>query len=158
MISYDPTVIRTFAQQLYDRASTIVIVNTLIGILIGGTIGKFVFGNGGLLMLAAAGGGIGFFLGMQKAFILKLQAQTSLCQVQIEENTRPSAVSTSTLPRPSPASTEVRVFTTPTAAPPPAGPMGTCPNCTSVIPLASEECPKCKAVFGPGSAWKIRPN
>ena len=35
--------------------------------------------------------------------------------------------------------------------------MGVCPNCESVIPLASETCSKCKASFGPGSAWKVKP-
>ena len=37
------------------------------------------------------------------------------------------------------------------------GPMGVCPNCESVIPLASETCTKCKASFGTGSAWKVKP-
>lgn len=39
----------------------------------------------------------------------------------------------------------------------PSGPMGVCPNCKSVIPLASETCKKCRASFGPGSAWKVKP-
>jgi len=32
---------------------------------------------------------------------------------------------------------------------------GRCPNCAATIPRSSAECPQCKAVFGPGSAWKI---
>lgn len=36
-------------------------------------------------------------------------------------------------------------------------PKGNCPNCDAVIPLSSLECPKCKASFGPGSAWKVTP-
>ena len=39
----------------------------------------------------------------------------------------------------------------------PSGPMGVCPNCESIIQLESETCHKCRAAFGPGSAWKIRP-
>lgn len=35
------------------------------------------------------------------------------------------------------------------------GPKGQCPNCYAVIPLHIESCPKCKASFGIGSAWKI---
>lgn len=35
--------------------------------------------------------------------------------------------------------------------------LGTCPNCRNVIRLNSEECPRCKATFGEGSAWKITP-
>jgi hypothetical protein len=33
---------------------------------------------------------IGFWIGWNKAFILKLQAQTALCQAKIEENTNPT--------------------------------------------------------------------
>ncbi|MEJ5128189.1 hypothetical protein WH367_19270 [Comamonas sp. MYb21] len=36
-------------------------------------------------------------------------------------------------------------------------PKGTCPNCSDVIPVISESCPKCKAAFGIGSAWQILP-
>ena len=38
-----------------------------------------------------------------------------------------------------------------------AGPKGICPNCDSIIPLKSETCPKCKADFGVGSAWRVTP-
>lgn len=38
----------------------------------------------------------------------------------------------------------------------PTGPMGTCPNCSAVISLAAEDCPKCKATFGAGSAWTVQ--
>ena len=37
------------------------------------------------------------------------------------------------------------------------GPRGICPNCDTQIPLASAACPKCKADFGAGSAWKLKP-
>jgi hypothetical protein len=39
------------------------------------------------------------------------------------------------------------------------GPWGICPNCDSKIPLDSIECPnsKCKALFGPNSAWQVKP-
>ena len=36
-------------------------------------------------------------------------------------------------------------------------PKGQCPSCEAVIPLDVQECPKCKALFGQGSAWKIKP-
>ncbi len=80
MVSYDPAVIRTFAQTLYDRAATIMFVYTAIGVVIGGTVGKLAFGNTGMFFLAALAGGIGYFIGSQRAFLLKLQAQTALCQ------------------------------------------------------------------------------
>jgi len=36
---------------------------------------------------------------------------------------------------------------------------GMCPNCESEIPLNSPQCPnqKCNALFGPHSAWQVRP-
>lgn len=37
------------------------------------------------------------------------------------------------------------------------GPKGECPNCGAVIRLTAEECPRCKALFGPHSVWKVRP-
>jgi len=36
-------------------------------------------------------------------------------------------------------------------------PKGKCPNCDRVISLHTEECPHCKASFGIGSSWKIKP-
>ena len=32
--------------------------------------------------------------------------------------------------------------------------MGRCPNCRTRIPIQSEVCPKCGAIFG-GSGWKV---
>lgn len=37
------------------------------------------------------------------------------------------------------------------------GPSGLCPSCELEIPLGSLECPRCKALFGPESAWKVKP-
>jgi hypothetical protein len=34
---------------------------------------------------------------------------------------------------------------------------GLCPNCDELIPMASSECPKCRAEFGQSSSWKIEP-
>ena len=33
--------------------------------------------------------------------------------------------------------------------------IGKCPNCTAAIPLNSSDCPSCKAMFGPGSTWRV---
>lgn len=98
--SYDPIVIRKFAKALYSRARSIILVWTFIGAAIGGGGGYFL-GSGWVLsgsnvdaelVFAAVGlallGGVGFVFGSARAFMLKLQAQIALCQVQIEENTR----------------------------------------------------------------------
>lgn len=36
-------------------------------------------------------------------------------------------------------------------------PKGSCPSCGFVIPLSSDECPKCRAIFGDFSAWQVVP-
>ena len=41
--------------------------------------------------------------------------------------------------------------------PEPAQRNGRCPSCKATIPLIASECPKCHALFGVGSAWKVRP-
>jgi hypothetical protein len=40
---------------------------------------------------AILGGAMGYAIGTEKAFTLRLQAQVALCQVQIEANTRAQA-------------------------------------------------------------------
>ena len=159
MVSYDPAVIRTFAQTLYDRAATIMFVYTVIGVVIGGTIGKVAFGNTGMFILAVLGGGIGYFIGSQRAFMLKLQAQTALCQVQIEQNTQVQGQHTAvSAPEPRRSHTSAPITSVVgSAVPEPSGPMGTCPNCSMLILLAAQDCPKCKASFGVGSAYKVVP-
>jgi hypothetical protein len=82
---YDPAIIQKFADKLYSQANTIVSVWTFLGAVVGGACGH-VLGN------AAVGaviiGALGFAIGMQRACLLRLQAQVALCQKQIEENTR----------------------------------------------------------------------
>ncbi|WP_372828098.1 hypothetical protein [Polaromonas sp.] len=36
-------------------------------------------------------------------------------------------------------------------------PKGICPNCTAIVPLSSETCSKCTAMFGMGSKWHLKP-
>ena len=36
-------------------------------------------------------------------------------------------------------------------------PKGTCPNCSTVMPLTSQGCPKCGAIFEEGAVWKLVP-
>jgi hypothetical protein len=93
MPKYDSALIYTFAGRLYSRAESAIVTATLIGAVIGavmGYAGGAVSGNGGTFALVAAVimGAIGYSIGSERAFQLKLQAQVALCQVQIEENTR----------------------------------------------------------------------
>ena len=99
---YDPTIIQTFAAKLYSRANSIVATYTLFGLLIGlgigFVIGRFVsssmveaVGATELIIGAIPGAIGGYFIGMERSFALRLQAQTALCQVAIEQNTRAQA-------------------------------------------------------------------
>lgn len=116
MTQYDPNVIHKFATRLYSRAQLLVLTYTLVGVLIGGSLGKAygayteITASPSSTLLSAFGysqaapppppttnwtligilvvGLLGFGIGWNKAFILKLQAQTALCQAKIEENTR----------------------------------------------------------------------
>ena len=104
-VIYDETIIYTGVERLYSRANTRIATYTLLGVGIGLSTGYVI---AGLLGEIAQGrmpyevlcillfGGIGFSIGRDRAFVLRLQAQTALCQVKIEENTRAaSAVPTS---------------------------------------------------------------
>jgi hypothetical protein len=114
--TYDPKMIYKFATRLYSRAQALVLVYTLAGALVGAGLGKIyaayaelsatpsrlVLGAFGLnpnalqpnpsptnwtLIGALTAGLLGFWIGWNKAFLLKLQAQMALCQAKIEENT-----------------------------------------------------------------------
>ncbi len=90
MVSYDAQVIYQFADRLYRQANQAIASSTIIGVLIGLAIGYYLQKSLSLYALVGAVvlGLIGFVLGTQRAFALKLQAQTALCQVKMEENTR----------------------------------------------------------------------
>jgi|ERR1051326_8619373 hypothetical protein len=99
-IVYDPKIIQQFANQLYSRANGIIALCTLMGLggeaLAGNFLGYYSPKLGdmdtrlvGTVIGACLGALIGYLVGSARAFLLKLQAQTALCQRQIEENTRP---------------------------------------------------------------------
>ncbi len=89
---YDPSVIQTFADALYAQARTIIFTMTFLGAVIGAAIGYFAGDYNTKTMFAIVGavicGLIGLAIGRARAFALKLQAQTALCQMHIEKNTR----------------------------------------------------------------------
>ncbi len=100
-VSYDPDIIKNAAQALYDEARVIV-RNTLIkygflsfligvGVCIFSNLNAklgvgFVFGFG--IIFLVIGAYIGRKAASTKAFELKLKAQTALCQVEIEKQSR----------------------------------------------------------------------
>jgi hypothetical protein len=101
MILYDPNVIHQHAQRLYDRALGIVVIYAvglgLLGLLGGAVVGSTIFGEFQVitaLLGGAALGLIGVAIGRERSFELRLQAQTALCQVQIELNSRVNVAQT----------------------------------------------------------------
>lgn len=94
MTNYDPILLRTLAQKLTAQAKTAVVVGIIAGTVTGGLFGFaasliFMLSHSLLIPGALVGGILGIFAGRRKAQALRLQAQMALCQVQIEENTRP---------------------------------------------------------------------
>lgn len=96
MTTYDPAVIQRFADRLYARAALSLVASTILGGLIGLVTAPFLLQAlpPGLslrcpdwvpvIVLGLLGLGQGFERGAQ----MRLQAQTALCQLQIERNTR----------------------------------------------------------------------
>lgn len=95
--TYDPDIIRKHATDLYNHASNLVF---LWSAFIGGifTVAAIVFifprfpsgdpARMGAIAAGVVGLMLGYAIGSSRAFALRLQAQTALCQVAIELNTR----------------------------------------------------------------------
>ncbi|NVB40910.1 hypothetical protein G6O69_23930 [Pseudenhygromyxa sp. WMMC2535] len=102
MIQYDPSIIREQAQNLYNQAERLTTMYAiglgLLGFIVGGALGVGSLPTPLLLIPASIGAAllavIGARYGTAKGFALRLQAQTALCQVQIELNGRPQHPST----------------------------------------------------------------
>ena len=100
-VAYDETVLVSFADRLYRRAAS---VRALYAELAGafgaamvGVVGalasrdQWAFPNVLTLIFAGISAYLGARVGSDRAFELRLMAQTALCQVQIERNTRAAA-------------------------------------------------------------------
>lgn len=92
MPRYEASIIERFAEKLYARANWTIAIYTLIGAAVGFG-GSFYFALQAreewiYILGIVVGAAIGFYMGTQRAFMLKLQAQTALCQIEIERNTR----------------------------------------------------------------------
>ncbi|MBZ4418885.1 hypothetical protein [Myxococcus sp. RHSTA-1-4] len=108
-VRYDANIIREHAAALYSRAARIVFMTGFIGCVFGaiagGALGASSGGSRGVFMLLGAlfGTLVGVTIGRGRAFVLQLQAQTALCQVAIEANTRRAADAAAEASRPVPS-------------------------------------------------------
>ena len=96
MPDYHPEIIRSFANRLYARAPLVVLASTILGVLIGLVGAPFILQSlppswavrCPEWVVVALLGLIGLGQGMERAFLMKLNAQQALCQLEIERNTR----------------------------------------------------------------------
>lgn len=97
---YDANILKSYAEAMYRRAKFILVYWAFVGFFVGALLGFVVevaaaaaampLGLG--LPLTYLFGGVGLLVGLGRAqslaFDLKLKAQTTMCQVAIEANTR----------------------------------------------------------------------
>ena len=86
-IKYDPKIIYKYVERLNDKASRIIVRYTLLYGFIGALVGYYFEGAITAVIGFVLAGAVGFNVGYEKAFYLKLIAQLTLCQVKIEYNT-----------------------------------------------------------------------
>ena len=100
MAKYDEEVLEKYASRLYARARLSILLNVIAGCVLGGIIGDlpeiiWFWTNRGspppktaTIFGVFIGALIFAVIGDEKAFKYRLLAQTTLCQAQIERNTR----------------------------------------------------------------------
>jgi hypothetical protein len=104
MVAYDSKLLYEFADQLYKEAARLLwtaalggfLVGTMLGLVLAvGAIalrpdlrGSILSGSTPTIAFAIIGGLMGYSNARQKALLLRVQAQTLLCNAKIEENTR----------------------------------------------------------------------
>jgi hypothetical protein len=125
---YDPSIIELSAARLYSKADAVVMGSIATGMVVGAAFGSVpltslgaawpipsIFGVATLIVGALLGAIIGYTIGDARAFGYRIQAQSALCQLQIERNT--AAVVQATAIRP-----VLAVAPQPLAAEPPLSP------------------------------------
>jgi len=93
-VSYQPEIIVEFAQGLYQQGNSIIQNYVLTGSLVGAVLGyglsyQFSLPLWTILIPTGLLAVSGYVQGRSASFSLFLRAQKALCQLRIEENTRP---------------------------------------------------------------------
>ncbi len=86
MIHYHPVIIHQVATRLYRHAHLVTLGWLAIGLVIGYYVGGAFLRNGQAGIVV--GGCLGVAIGLERALMLKFQAQLALCQVEIEQGVR----------------------------------------------------------------------
>jgi hypothetical protein len=93
--TYEPDIIRQHAQTLYRRADEVRIKYAILSACFFAVVALFISiavaptpSYVAVAIFAVSGAGIGWATGSERSFQLQLQAQTALCQLRIEQNTR----------------------------------------------------------------------
>lgn len=101
MAKYDSGILQDYADSLYRKAAWVTfwcgIVGAIIGVVIALILAYGVFSaqsadssnTAASVVFGIVGALIGVAIGQRRSFEYRLQAQTVLCQMQIEYNTRP---------------------------------------------------------------------
>jgi uncharacterized membrane protein YdcZ (DUF606 family) len=91
---YDPKILAEVARKLYAQASAVQFLYGFVGLIVGGVAtggAQVAFANASNPLYSLLGGMVGALVGVigagSRALALKAQAQTLLCQIQIEQNT-----------------------------------------------------------------------
>lgn len=100
-VVYDPSVIQQLAENLYRRANSLVALYSVVGFVAGFALVLTALSRHDIAIpLAFSGGLLGVLVGRlvatPRAFAMRVQAQTLLCQAQIERNTRAAAAAYAT--------------------------------------------------------------
>jgi hypothetical protein len=103
MADYDEAILQRYVNMLYSHAVMVVVGYVLLGAVLGAALGYAPVIRwywlappntppprdvGQTYFLALLGGALFFLIGQAKAFKYRLEAQRTLCQMQIERNTR----------------------------------------------------------------------
>ena len=93
---FDPGAIEAFRRHVETRTATVTATYTVLGLVTGVLVMAMVFGHDtrdvptaalSSVALGLLGGGLGYLVGSERAFVLRLQAQMTLFQAHIEANT-----------------------------------------------------------------------
>ena len=95
---YDPAVIQDMANRLYNESKWLILRGAVVGALFGAMTGSIValllgelssvIGGVAVVVFGTLCAALGASYSHSRTFLLRLQAQKLLCQVQIEINTR----------------------------------------------------------------------